>query len=67
MRTELKAGQRLALAIASLVMFLILTFGLVRIAVATHPESWVVFPILFILVLFTVAAVIINVVFNSRP
>lgn len=67
MRTELKAGQRLALAIASLVMILILTFGLVGISVATHADRWVVFPILFILVLFTVAAVIINIVFNSRP
>jgi hypothetical protein len=66
MRTELKAGQRLALAISSLVMFLILTFDLVGISLATHPASWVVFPILFILVLFTVAAVIINIVFNSR-
>lgn len=67
MRTELKAGQRLALAIASLVMIMIMTFGLVGIAIATHPDSWVVFPILFILVLFTVAAVIINIVFNRRP
>ena len=67
MRTELKAGQRLALAIASLVMFLILTFGLVGIAAAGHADSWVVFPILFILVLCTVAAVIINIVFSRRP
>ena len=67
MRTELKAGQRLALAIASLVMILILTFGLTGIAVATQAERWVVIPILFILVLFTVAAVIINIVFNRRP
>ena len=67
MRTELQAGQRLALAIASLVMFLILTFGLVGIAVSTQADRFVVFPILFILVLFTVAAVIINIVFNRRP
>ena len=67
MRTELKAGQRLALAIASLVMIMIMTFGLVGIAVATNADRWVVFPILFILVLFTVAAVIINIVFNRRP
>lgn len=67
MRTESKAGQRLALAIASLLMFLILTFGLVGIAVATQAEHWVVFPILFILVLFTVAAVMINSAFNRRP
>ncbi len=67
MRTELQAGQRLALAIASLVMFLILTFGLVGIAIATQAEHWVVLPILSILVLFTVAAVMINSAFNRRP
>ena len=67
MRTELTAGQRLALAIVSLGMFLILTFGLVGIVVVSHPEGWVVLPILFILVLFTVVAVIINIVFNRKP
>ena len=67
MRTEVKAGQRLALAIASLVMFLILTFGLVGIAVASQADRFVVVPILFILVLFTVAAVMINSAFNRRP
>ena len=67
MRTELQAGQRLALAIASLVMFLILTFGLVGIAVASQADRFVVVPILFILVLFTVAAVMINSAFNRRP
>ena len=67
MRTELKAGQRLALAIASLVMIMIMTFGLVGIAFATQAHGWAVFSILFILVLFTVAAVIINSVFNRRP
>src|ERR1700724_2381351 len=56
-RTEVKAGQRLALAIASLVMIMIMTFGLVGISVATQAAGWVVFPILFILVLFTAAAV----------
>ena len=35
-RTVLTAGQRLALAIVSLVMILILTFGLVGIAVASR-------------------------------
>jgi hypothetical protein len=67
MRTELKAGQRLALAIASLVMIMILTFGLVGIAVAAQAGGWVALPILFILVLFTAAAVIINIVVNRRP
>ena len=67
MRTELTAGQRLALAIVSLAMFLILTFGLIGIAVATHPDGWVVFPILFILVLFTAAAITLNIAFNRKP
>ena len=61
------AGQRLALAIASLVMLMGMTFGLIGIAVATHAPPWVVLPILFILVLFSSAAVIINVVFNRKP
>ena len=64
---SLTAGQRLTLAIASLVMIMIMTFGLIGISVATHPAGWIVFPILFILVLFTTAAVIINIVFNRGP
>ena len=64
---SLTAGQRLILAIASLIMIMIMTFGLVGIAAATQASAWVVFPILFILVLFTSAAVIINIVFNRRP
>ena len=61
------ASQRLTLAIVSLVMFLILVFGLVGIAVATQAPAWAVLPILFILVLFSVVTVIINVVFNRKP
>ena len=66
-KSELTAGQRLALAIVSLGMFLFLTFGLVGIAVGTHADGWVVFPILFVLVLFTIIAAIINIAFNRRP
>ncbi len=66
MGSSLTAGQRLILAIASLVMFMILTFGLVGIAVATQAPGWVVFPILFILVLFTIVSVMINIVFNRK-
>lgn len=66
-RTELTAGQRLALAIVSLAMIMAMAFGLTGIAVATQAAGWVVFPILFILVLFTAAAVIINIVFNRKP
>jgi hypothetical protein len=60
------AGQRLALAIASLVMFLILIFGLVLIAITSNAERWVVLPILFILILYSALAVIINIVFNRN-
>ena len=60
------AGQRLALAIVSLVLFVILIFGLVGIAAATHADAWVVLPILFILILFSALAVIINIVFNRK-
>jgi len=61
------AAQRLALAIVSLAMLMIMTFGLIGIAVATEAPPWVVIPILFILVLFSTAAVIINIVFNRKP
>ena len=61
------AGQRLALAIASLVMFIVMTFGLIGLAIATQAPSWAVLPILFILVLFATAVVIINLVFNRKP
>ena len=60
------AGQRLALAIVSLVMFLILIFGLVLVVVTSSPAGWVVLPILFILILYSVLAVIINIVFNRN-
>lgn len=66
MRTELKAGQRLALAIVSLIMIMIMTFGLTGIAIATNAAGWIVFPILFILAIFTAAVVIINIVFNRK-
>ncbi len=60
------AGQRLALAIVSLVMFMIIIFGLVLIAVASNARPWVVLPILFILILYSALAVIINIVFNRK-
>ena len=60
------AGQRLALAIVSLVMFVVLNFGLVLISAASHADAWVVLPILFILVLYSALAVIINIVFNRN-
>ena len=62
--SSVTTGQRLALAIASLVM--LLTFGLVGIAAATHVANGVGFLILFVVALFTSATVIINIVFNRR-
>ena len=60
------AGQRLALAIVSLVLFMVLIFGLVLIAVTSNADSWVVLPILFILVLYSALAACINIVFNGK-
>lgn len=61
------AGQRLALAIVSLFMLLILIFGLIGIAAASQASNWVIIPILFIYTLFAAVAVIINIVFNRKP
>jgi len=58
------AGQRLALALVSLILFVILIFGLVLISVAANAAGWVVLPILAILILYVVLAAIINVAFN---
>jgi hypothetical protein len=66
-RASPTAGQRLILAIASLLMLMITIFGLVAIAVATEAPSWVIIPLLLILGLFSTVAVIINVVFNRKP
>lgn len=60
------AGQRLALAIVSLVMLVVMTFGLVGLAAILQAPPWVILPILFILVLFSSVAVIINIVFNRK-
>ena len=60
------AGQRFALAILSLVMFLVLIFGLVLLAITSNAEGWVVLPILLILALYTGLAITINAVFNSH-
>ena len=60
------AGQRLALAIVSLAMLMLMTFGLIIIAISTEAPPWAVLPILLILFLFSAVAVIINVVFNNK-
>jgi hypothetical protein len=57
-------AQRLALALVLLGMLMGMTFGLVSIAVATNEASWLIFPVLLVLTVFSAAAVIINVVFH---
>ena len=63
---SLTTGQRLALAITSLVMVMLLTFVLVGIVATMHPANGVGFLILFVVALFISAAVIINIVFNRK-
>jgi hypothetical protein len=65
--SPLTAGQRVAIAIASLVLVVLLTLGLVGIAAATHAANGIVFLILLVVVLFTSAAVIINIMLNRKP
>ncbi len=60
------AVQRLALALVSLGMLMGLTILLTIMAVKTSAPSSLTFPLLFVLTLFTVAAVSINVVFSRR-
>ena len=60
------ADQRLALAIVSLVIFMILIFGLVLLAITSNAAGWVVLPILLFLILYSALAVIINIVFNRN-
>ena len=58
------ASQRLALAIISLVLFMVIIFGSVLISIASNAAGWVVLPILIILALYSAMAIIINIVFN---
>lgn len=60
------AGQRLALAIVSLSLLVFLIFGLSVIAATSNIPNWAVIPIVFIIMLFSVVATIINIVFNRR-
>jgi hypothetical protein len=52
---------------ASLVLILLLTFGLVGITAATHAANGIKFLMLVVVALFTAAAVLINVVANRKP
>ncbi len=58
------SGQRLALAIVSLSLFIFLVFTMVIFATLANVPAWAVVPILFIFILFSVVAIIINVLFN---
>jgi hypothetical protein len=58
------AGQRLALAIVSLVLLTVVIFGLILIAEITQAPNWAVIPILMIIFLFGAVVTIINVIFN---
>src|SRR5258708_40073754 len=60
------AGQRLALALVSLGMLMGMSTLLTILATATRAPGWVAVPLLFVLTLFMVAGVSINVVFNRR-
>lgn len=57
-------GQRLALAIVSLVLLMVMIFGLTLMAAVMHADAWVAIPVLMIIFLFSAAVTIINVVFN---
>ena len=59
-------GQRLALALVSLGMLMGMSTLLTILATAPGSRLWVAVPLLFVLTLFTVAVVSINVVFNRR-
>ena len=58
------AGQRLALAIVSLVLWVITLFGLLAIAIASRADATVGVYVLLVMVLFSVLIAVINVVYN---
>jgi hypothetical protein len=62
------AAQRLTIAIISLALFVLMTFGMIIIAAATEAPSWVIVPMLLILFLYSCIAIVINIAFavNSK-
>ena len=60
------ASQRLILAIASLISMMIVTFGVLLLAIAAHADVTAGIFLFLLLALFYSATVIINVVFNRR-
>jgi hypothetical protein len=59
-------GQRLLLAIVSLIMLMVMTFGLIIIGIAANIHSGGAFGVVIALTLFYVAVIIINVLFNRK-
>ena len=59
-------GQRFVLALISLGMLMGMTTLLTILATARSAPGWEVFPFLFVITLFTVAVVSINVAFSRR-
>ncbi len=59
-------GQRLALAIVSLSMLMVMTLTLIAIGIATNINGGGAFGLVFVIVLFYVAVIIINVLFNRK-
>jgi hypothetical protein len=59
-------GQRLALALVSLGMLMGMSTLLTILSTSTRSPGWLAVPLLFVLTLFTVAVVSINVVFHRR-
>jgi hypothetical protein len=54
----------LALAIVSLVLLMLVIFGMILISVGAHADGWVAIPVLLIIFLFGAVVTIINIVFN---
>jgi hypothetical protein len=59
-------GQRLALAIVSLTMLMVMTFGLLLFGFATNVSGGGIAGLLFILGLFYAAVISVNMLFNRR-
>jgi uncharacterized Tic20 family protein len=64
MGREATAGQRLVLAIASIVAWIVVLFGLIGVVIGTNAQNWVVIPVAFMMILLTVLLGIINQAFN---
>jgi hypothetical protein len=59
-------GQRLALAIVSLGMMMGMIFGLIGIGIATNVSAGGTFGLIFVLILFFSAVVVVNALFNRK-